>query len=213
MTVPFSQENLFEINENLQPVLTKIENYEYVIIDNFYKRPDDINQCLKQSWIQSWKKNDNGHNFKDYYDCRSFYPIKENKTESFFKTFLNIENQYCDVISTNVFSWINPPAQKFQFWPHQDSGLNIIVYLDKICSGGTALYDKMPVIETSEDIDIRFDIEKAELKVDLIQAVYNRCVVFNGQIPHGGYISNHESYTGENWRYNAVYFFKDIRYK
>ena len=213
MTTPFTQEYLFEINDNLQPILQKTKSYEYITIDNFYKRPENIYNFLKQTWVQNWKKGHNSANFVEYYDCRLLVPLQEDKTILFFQKLLNIPNQYCDVISTNIFKWINPPSQDYQFSPHQDLGLNIIVYLDKINSGGTALYNKMPNLHVNEDIDIRFNIKENNLNYELIQSVFNRCVIFNGQIPHGGYISNHNAYIEENWRYNAVYFFKDTRYK
>jgi hypothetical protein len=214
MTTPFLHHELFEINDNLEPEVKKVGEYQYLCIDNFYKNPYQINQMFKESWIQNFKIHPNGSNFKDYYDCRSHIPMdyygfdNENKTENYLKNLLNLKDHYCHRINTNVFSWINPPQSSFQFTPHTDPSYNILVYLDDISSGGTALYEKLPISDKSETMDIRNDITKEGINFDVIPSAMNRCVIFDGNIPHGGYIEDHSKYSNGNWRYNTVYFFK-----
>lgn len=214
MTRAFLQHYLFEINDNLKVEKNKTGPYEYLSIDNFYKRPEEIYTMLTESWVQSWKNNINGNNFREYFDCRSFFPIvqygfeNESKTTDYLKSILPLEGLSCNGICTNIFSWINTPPSNIQFMPHQDSSLNILIYLDKINSGGTALYEKMPHVDYPEEIDIRVDISKEKINHYVIPSFFNRCVIFDGNIPHGGFIENHSKYSNRNWRYNVVYFFE-----
>jgi hypothetical protein len=217
MTTPFVHHHLFEINDNLEIKKESLGNYNYFYIDNFYKRSEDIYQMFQDSWVLNWKLDSNGKNFKDYFDCRLTVPLKnhnfynENKTTNWLKTVLNLQNEECSVLATNIFSWINPPSSKnIQFKPHQDPSYNILVYLDKINSGGTALYPKIEKDMTPEEMDIRQDITAMKEDIQIIPSVFNRCVIFDGGIPHGGYIEDHSKYSNGNWRYNTVYFFNKV---
>lgn len=211
---PYLHDKLFEINDNLNPILKEIGPYQYLSIDNFYKRPDDIFDMLSNSWAPNWKLDvHRGNNFKEYYDCRLAFPIQD-KTIEFLKNIKLIKNDlgntYCTTLYTNSFSWINAPSSNYQFLPHEDDTLNVLVYMDKISSGGTAFYENYKwESDHNEDIDIRHNIE--ELKYHVIPAEFNKCVIFNGRIPHGGYIEDHNEYTTDmqksNWRQNLVYFF------
>jgi hypothetical protein len=214
MAVPFLHHHLFEINDNLKIQETSVGDFMYLYIDNFYKRPDDIYAMFEESWILNWKLDYKGRNFKDYFDCRSFIPLNnhgfpnENKTIEWLKDKLKLAELDCSRIATNVFTWINTPRSKnIQFCPHQDPTYNILVYLDKINSGGTALYKKVPEGIPSEYQDIQYDISSIKEDMQVIPSVFNRCVIFNGNIPHGGYIEDHSKYSNGNWRYNTVYFF------
>jgi|TARA_R100001460_G_scaffold93820_1_gene135836 hypothetical protein len=217
VTTPYIHHHLFEINDNLLAQEKYIGPYKYIVIDNFYKRADDIYDMLKESWVPNWKIKKDGRNFKDYFDCRTWISLQENgfenenKTTDYLKSLLKLDNHHCETIATNIFTWINPPEQKYQFVPHQDPSQNILVYMDKTCSGGTALYEKLPNYKTSggeqEYEDIKIDIDEQNIKKHIIQSKFNRCVIFDGDIPHGGYIDNHKEYSNGNWRYNVVYFF------
>lgn len=215
MTIPFIHHNLFEINNSFNIKEEKVNNFNYLIIDNFYKNPEKIHSWFQQSWVPPWKLDARGNNFKEYYDCRMFVPLtqhgfeNENKTTNFFKSLLNIKNKECVHIQTNIFTWINCPLNNdIQFRPHTDGGLNILVYLDKTCSGGTALYEYELSNLQKEEIDIRTDISDIKNNMHVIPSKFNRCVIFNGDIPHGGYIEDHQKYSNGNWRYNTLYCFE-----
>ena len=215
MAKPYLHYELFEINDDLNPILKDVGPYQYLSIDNFYKRPDDIFKMLSNSWIPNWSLRvredpDEDHNFKDYYDCRLTFPAQD-RTISFFKEIdlikTDIKNHYCTKLYTNTFSWINVPSSNFQMMPHEEDSLNFIVYMDKINSGGTALYENFKLnSDTNRDIDIRYNIEDS--KCHVIPADFNKCVIFNGRIPHGGYIDDHNQYTNGNWRQTLAYFFE-----
>jgi hypothetical protein len=210
MSKQYLHDEVFEINDDLNPILKDVGPYQYLCIDNFYKRPEDIHQILSESWAPNWKLDvHRGNNFKEYYDCRLAFPIQD-KTIQYIKNIdlikTDLGNTYCRTLFTNTFSWINPPSPNIQFLPHEDDTLNVLVYMDKISSGGTAFYENYKWEEHhNEDIDIRHNIEG--LKHHIIPSKFNRCVIFNGRIPHGGYIEDHSQYTNGNWRQNLVYFF------
>jgi len=200
---PFLPTELFEINDILDVHQGNIGRHKYLYIDNFYKRPKEIYKMLKESWHPNWKIDVEGRNFVDYYDCRTEVHLSSEKTINFLKDILNNQNVYCEKISFNIFSWINKPNKNIQFLPHTDYGQkNVLVYLDKSSSGGTAFYEEIP--NEDEYKDIRYDITGLEKHV--IPAKFNRCVIFDGSIPHGGYIEDHSKYSNGKWRYNAVYF-------
>jgi len=208
---PYLHDELFEINDNLNPILNEIGPYQYLSIDNFYKRPDDIHQMLSESWTPSFKISERGYNFKDYYDCRAVFPIQHDTIE-YLKNIPILKNKFenpdFNEIYSNTFSWINVPSPNCQFLPHEDENLNVLVYMDKIGSGGTALYENYKYMPHHvENIDIRYNIE--ELKYHVIPSEFNKCVIYNGRIPHGGYIEDHNQYTNGNWRHNLVYFFNN----
>jgi len=214
LTTPYTHHHLFEINDNLKLVKNKLGPYEYISIDDFYKRPEDIHQMLEDSWVPNWKINSQGRNYKDYFDCRSAIQLdlnngfeKEYKTMNFLKKALNIQEYSCSEIALNIFTWINTPEKNIQFLPHQDNNLNVIIYLDKINSGGTALYSQKRKDNPSEELDIQYNIDDIKKNIQVIPSKFNKCVIFNGNIPHGGFIKDHSKYSNGNWRYNAVYFF------
>lgn len=219
MTVPFFPHNLLRINDNLEVKENKLGPFTYYSIDNFFKEITHINNMLKYSYapatmMPAWKnKTALSRNFKDYFDCRINLNLdqhgfeEENSTVNFLKNTFDIKGE-CGFVGFNLFSWINIPKQSVQFCPHIDPSINILIYLDQYSSGGTALYEGEINTEEKEAYDIKFDTEILKNKTHIIPAKFNRCVIFNGSIPHGGYIDNHKTYSNGNWRYNAVYFFK-----
>lgn len=213
MAFPYIHDNLFEINDNLKVYQKTIGSFQYLYVDDFYKNAEKIHAMFENSWFPNWKISKEGRNFKDYYDCRMRFDINkwglknENKTKDFFNTFIDLSNFTCNEIYSNIFTWINTPKKEIQFWPHTDPTFNFLVTLDKINSGGTALYSRKPNNPTPEEIDIQFDTTNYESDICVIPSVFNRLVVFDGSINHGGYIEDHSKYSNGNWRYNTVYFF------
>ena len=71
MPVPYLKHMLFDLNPNLTIDTGEIEGVgKIVIIENFFKYPDEIKRMLDQSWVTSWKNSPTSKNFVDYYDCR-----------------------------------------------------------------------------------------------------------------------------------------------
>lgn len=225
MPVAYQKHQLFALNPQLGVTKRKVEGVgDVVIIENFFAYPDDIALMLEQAWCPSWKNSPTSNNFIDYYDCR--YELGRdvgsyNSTEyqqivkDLALSKLGIKCHAKEVhTSFNVFQWIDPPKDiGIQMHPHIDGKdvLASIVYLDKFSDGGTAFYSEYqdnPDIPESEDI--RFDISKNAKLIDVVEANFNRCVIYPGNFPHGGYINNHNTYTGDNWRLNMVMFMETM---
>ena len=79
--------------------------------------------------------------------------------------------------------------------------------MDKINSGGTAFYEgEISREKDYESNDMRFDVKN--YNKHLVKSEFNKCVIFDGNILHAGYIEDHKKYSNNKWRYNTVYFFK-----
>ena len=208
MTVPYKRADLFEINDSVDIEEKQVGPYKYWSISNFYKHAEDIHQMFENSWFPNWKINEQSRNFKDYYDCRNEMAIfSDEKSNTFFKNLFKNSSLSCSVLGKHAFTWINTPSNYFQFPPHYDNSFNVLVYMDKINSGGTAFYEgELSKTTDYESTDMRFDIKNYDKHV--IPSEFNKCVVFDGNILHAGYIDDHQKYSNGNWRYNTVFFFK-----
>ena len=220
MPVPYLKHELFDLNPNLTVDAGEIEGVgKIVIIENFFKYPDEIKRMLDQSWVTSWKNSPTSKNFVDYYDCRfdlsgDITSFRSDGYQSLIRELADTElgircSNYEVATSFNIFQWLNPPAsQHIQSRPHTDGRglLASIVYLDKYSNGGTAFYTKYKELDYTEEDDIRYDIHKHADLTEVVEANFNRCVIYPGEYPHGAYINDHKIYTGENWRMNMVMF-------
>jgi hypothetical protein len=212
MIFPFISECLFDINPNFK--LNFIDGV--IIIDDWYLNYEGIYNVLINMPVARWKSNINSKNFIDYYDCRPIFPIHEHKISvqgsELIKSFIT------DLYKTNkVIERVNPTEFNYyknikldidsnmQHFPHIDYEYNAIVYLDKICSGGTAIYD-LAHIKNTESFNLLYNVSNIPKKI--IQAFPNRLVIFEGKKMHGGYIENHNKYT-KDWRINQIMFFDE----
>jgi hypothetical protein len=216
MIIPYIPDDLFKVNDNLSP---KFEG-EVIIIDNYYKNIEQIQELISNSYVPRWKWNKDTRNFKDYYDCRHVLPNNYFSYEYTAKMeyLANlIRHYYKDpqpleisepFYEFNIFKHINlPSSNNMQMFPHRDAPYAALVYLDNISSGGTAMYDSSVNIENTEASYLFTDISKYPKKVT--QARTNRLVLFRANIPHGGYIENHSRYLND-WRINQVMFFDPL---
>jgi hypothetical protein len=216
--IPIIVEDLFEINKNY----TSSFNNEIIIIDNWYKNPEEIIKVLENIPAPRWKNSKNSKNWIDYYDCRPiihsywnnekiYDPAKEivfNINKYFFKGSKNNFNLITMPFEFNAYKNIkkNIP-NRFQHFPHSEGNIfNCIIYLDKISSGGTAFYE-IDSLENKEDDNLLFDVSNLEKSV--VPAKFNRAVIFNGKKYHGGYIEDHSKYLNA-WRINQVLFFEPV---
>jgi len=208
--IPYEPNKLFEVGN------FKVEKSgDVLIVDNWYKNYEDIFDLLQNTPVPIWKK-EVGRNFVDYYDCRPILNFN----------FLDVEKMNCvmmlrnlikkhfiitselkmvnRVFEFNYFKHIKfGVSSNLQHHPHVDHTFNALVYLDKVCSGGTAIYDYF-CGDNNEHLNLLFDVSNHSKT--LIEAKPNRLVVFNGLRPHGGFISDHDEYV-DSWRINQVMFF------
>lgn len=221
MITPFIIEDLFEVSDKLT---AKYEN-GIIIVDNFYKNFEKVHAVLQNMPVPNWKLSSTSRNFKDYYDCR---PLIYNGNAAFVdnvqlnnatKKVFKIANDLMEESLTakgkiqhlnfefNYFKHISlPESNDIQFYPHHDSPIAAIIYLDKVCSGGTALYHDLNPSEfpNLEHNNVMHDT--SNLKRQIIPAKPNRLVIFPGGTMHGGYIEDHSKYLND-WRINQVMFF------
>ena len=213
MIVPFIAGDLFRVNENLKVHFID----DIIIIDNYYKHYDDIYEVLTNMPVPRWKWSSNTRNFKDYYDCRprisnkwysDEYKMSISNIFNMIKEYYNekeehfiLENDY----EFNYFKHIkNIPDNNFQFYPHFDYPYASIIFLDKISSGGTALYQDICDLENKEDDYLFYDVGKIHKKV--VKSKPNRHIIFKSTNYHGGYIEDHKKYIND-WRMNQVMFY------
>jgi hypothetical protein len=218
MIKPFIVDELFELNEELG--IAFIDDVIY--IDNFYKNYEKIYKLLNNISVPNWKISSESKNFVDYYDCS--YTIDTSCCSEKYahgmimlgeliSKFFKEEKRFVPNSTNcrfNVFKNITyNRSNNLQHFPHIDTVYNVIVYLDKQCSGGTALYPDIERLHNTEHIDLFYDTSKINKKI--IQAKPNRLAIFKGEQYHGGYIEDHNAYTGENWRINQVMFFEEYK--
>lgn len=215
MNIPFIPEDLLEINENYKVVFN---NDLMLIVDDWYKNFDQFYDLLRQAPLPRWKWQEGGKNFVDYYDCRPLFnlnfpdhkkinrfvaTLKELIAEKFNDTNnLELEN---NLLEFNFYKNIKKNVSSdLQHFPHVDFKYNCIVYFDKICSGGTAIYPDLKNLQNTESYNLLHNI--SNYKRILIQSKPNRLVIFKGNFYHGGFIQNHNDYV-DDWRMNQILFF------
>ena len=224
MPIPYLHQELFELSPSIKVKVKEIDNVgPIMIIDNFYAYPNDIALMLEQSWVPAFHMNGISRNFKDYYDCR-YHKVAQSNThprynESQSLLFDLIKNKLKFEVSDkeydytfNLFKWINTPASNdIQFYPHKDSDNHIasVIYLNENeeLNHGTAFYEQVDELPNEEAVDIRVNIYEHTVPADVIEAKFNRCIVYPSWYWHGAYIDDHEQFV-DNWRYNQVYFMK-----
>jgi hypothetical protein len=221
MIIPFIPHELFEVNPNY--TITSFDG-EVLIIDNWYKNYTEIKNVLYNTPAPRWKWTPTSRNFIDYYDCRpvlldelnmgsSNGSVQElcNNIFSHYKQqsmlFLNTE-----LHTFNFFKAIKPNiSNNLQHFPHRDTNtFTCIVYLDEICSGGTALYYSDTFKRNEEQESLLVDV--SGLNTRIVKAVPNRLIIFRGDTLHGAYIDDYEKYQ-DNWRMTEVYFISPDNWK
>ena len=214
MIEPVIYDELFETNSGATPVFQD----GVVYIDNFYKNYEDIYRMVSNMSVPRWKHTPGTRNFIDYYDCRirlgnTYYGESyHNRIQSIGKVIQHFFNEKAQIQITDTDFEFNcyknirrGIPNNLQHFPHVDWKYNALVYIDKVSSGGTAFYPKLKKLVNQEEKNLLHDVGEYEKVV--VEAKPNRLVMFKGDIYHGGYIEDHDAYTGENWRINQVMFF------
>lgn len=205
---PINPEDIFEWNPNY----TLTYENGVIICDNWYRYPERIEECLSNFSISRGKYSKTSKNWVDYYDCR--FSIRVNfpsKCLEPLEEIGNIIREYfvdassdltTDIYEFNAYKNIKRDIPStLQHYPHIDDDVyNCIVYLDRVESGGTAIYE-MNRIPLQEEHNILYNVENIAKRI--IPAKFNRLVIFDGNIMHGGYIADHNAYI-DTWRLNQA---------
>ena len=221
---PYITEELWKLSPHLEPRFD--EQTQVVTIDNFFANAEDIHEHLSTRPVPMWKYNSerDSRNGIDYNDCRVVdfvgHPTRlyENSIETMkqiCRRYWNKANYHCNSnIEVNCFQPLAVTDNKYQHYPHTDSELataddmstlNLIVYLDKIEDGGTAVYGG-EWIWNAEHQNLLYPVEELFTIDHIIPAKFNRCVIFPGNRLHGAYINDYSKYK-DTWRYSYVRFF------
>ena len=200
-------------------------------IDNFYEDPDTLYEWIRNRDYPMWKYNTerNTRNGHTYYDCRITDKIAHPSRlyENEMDRVLNICRKYYHpgeydwqrIYEFNCFQTITEFDTRMQHYPHTDSELstpdnestlNMIIYMDKEDSGGTAVYNGT-WLSNDEHENVLFPVEERFEVERIIPAKFNRCVIFPGNRIHGAWIDDYNKYTGDSWRYTQVNFLHPIR--
>ena len=201
------------------------EEKKCVIIDNYYENPEDVYEFVQKRDVPLWKYNEerNSPNGTDYLDCRIVDKIGH-PTRGWVNSIerlANVARQYWhkgdyswrDDFEVNCFKTINVLDNKLQHYPHIDgnfddpddcSVINVLVYLDKVEDGGTAVYESA-WIPNNEGEGLLQPVEEIMDLAYVIPAKFNRCVMFTGNKMHGAYINDYNKYK-DDWRLSQVFF-------
>lgn len=203
--------HLFEINKDL--VITKYDDYA-IIIDNFYTNYDQLHD-----YVVSLPKEGRGIFTNDYLLGRTRikgrYPNKDildNMIEDMSLKYFNTNDKVLDKdILINSIELFTDIPDGYQNWPHYDPGITCIIYLDKICEGGTVVYDipeglpEKYLKDTLEFGKSYFrDVSKLDI-VFMVEAKPNRMVLFNARKLHGAYIKDKSKYFNEQRLHQIIF--------
>jgi hypothetical protein len=223
MKKTYALDELFAVNPKIE------HTYEngVITIHNFFENPDDIYEHLQNRQYPMWKYSTerNSPNGTVYNDCRITdkigHPTRVGVNE--MERVLDICRKYWwtgnysykHIHEFNCFQTITEFDPKMQHYPHIDSEfitpddkstLNMLVYMDKEESGGTAVY-KGEWITNMEHMGVLYPVEE-DFEIDyIIPAQYNTCVIFTGNKLHGAWIDDYTKYCEDKWRYSYVRFF------
>ena len=219
MITPFNSHQLFDLNDDLTIHYDK--QSRVLFIDNFYKNYCEITTTLNNFAVDKWKgRSPDTRNYIDYFDCRLVLGMYNNlKPDDIEQKYIKLFNAIEECLNVNVdnsrpesslyhvqfFRHIKTPdSPNVNFVPHIDPNtINLIVYLDNHCAGGTSFYESYPDI-VQEESNVMIDVCKYKPKF-AVNAKPNQAVIFDGNRPHGGYINNHDIYT-QHWRTSNVMF-------
>ena len=219
MNRPYIPEDLLEVGD-----FEVVSNDNgCLVVDNWYKNFEDLYQVVTNLSVPRWKWKEGSRNFVDYYDCRSRlninYPegCEEHKVGAYLGQIsqlmqnhfqehrqLSTPNAPNSLLEFNFYKNINQGvSNSMQHYPHVDLEYNLIVFIDKVSSGGTALYRNIDQLDNDESQNLLMDISEYERTV--IPAKPNRLVIFSGDTYHGGYIEDHNKYV-KDWRITQITF-------
>jgi len=223
----FILDDLFKFSSNFN---AEFDGFA-LTIDNFYENAEDLHDWIQNRQYPMWKysKERPSRNGIDYNDCRITDKIAHPTRiyESEMERLLNLCRKYFHkgeynwdrIYEFNCFQTLSVFDTKIQHYPHTDSELNcpddestlnMIVYMDKQESGGTAVYNGT-WLSNDEHLNVLYPVEERFEIERIIPAKFNRCVIFPGNRIHGAWIEDYNKYTGDSWRFTQATFFHPTR--
>lgn len=214
--------NFFSPNYDITVEVKELpQNKKFVVIDNFYKNPDDILNLVSAipptnnpniiGGLRGRRVDVNynmahlGTMFTDI--ISNVWNIDYNCEENFKHHSLCVNVQTDDNLGPCV--------------PHQDGYLNgkfaVGIFLNKDVAGGTAFYTYKDIINPTEEFMSKEEITEKFYpfyiqdnyghykKVEIAEMVYNRCIIYEREILHTPYIPRGH-FTDDNPRLMQMFF-------
>lgn len=217
---PFLHNELFRPKSYGTLQCVSVGDAPVLVADNFLQNFDELRQVVLSSPVGNWKYNERGRNYKDYYDCRLFFPAGQ--FTMFRKSIELIEDNFKvktkhnqGHISVNWFKQINEKRADFAF-PHTDKIIpkeqfTCLIYLnsEEESVGGTAFFKlKEGYNAPMENGDDYWpDMEPWEM-IGSIEMKPNRLVIFPAQYYHAAYHPENGFYN--NPRMTLVYWMEEL---
>ena len=212
-----TEQNIFEINQNVVVQTQSLDDSKVYIIDNFYRHPEKVLNFFLSVPPKIHKKNEKPSYNQVYFDDRR-HRLKSDKISHVYKFLSSLCNQKSvlgdDTIVTNFtrfkISTFNDYKQNY-WWPHIDEGYTGILYLSDDNTSGTNLYN---VLTYTKDCNTNEHYKPWRSKKDYqilisLESKFNRMVLFDAlKFCHGMNICN-QKYFSDEYRINQVFFFAE----
>ena len=203
---------MFEINNKKVETYT-VEDYEFSVIHDFYKNPDEVAN-LFHTVRPEWHKHQAGfyHQGVDFMDKRHYLysedlPPVINFLETVTKQrYIDWERDHSKTLTnTNYIKFLNHKYDNHIFYPHVDFGKTSVVYLNKEKSKGTNFYHPIKYKQGEEHRAHFIAADQVEI-MHHIHSEYNKLIIWEGKtLWHG--LCMDPRYTDE-WRINQCFFFQ-----
>ena len=203
---------MFEINNKKVETYT-VEDYEFSVIHDFYKNPDEVAN-LFHTVRPEWHKHQAGfyHQGVDFMDKRHYLysedlrPVIDYLETVTKQRYINWDDQHVKTLTnTNYIKFLNHKYDNHIFYPHVDFGKTSVVYLNKEKSKGTNFYHPIKYKQGEEHRAHFIPADQVEI-MHHIHSEYNKLIIWEGKtLWHG--LCMDPKYTDE-WRINQCFFFQ-----
>lgn len=203
---------MFEINNKKVETYT-VEDYEFSVIHDFYKNPDEVAN-LFHTVRPEWHKHQAGfyHQGVDFMDKRHYLysedlrPVIDYLETVTKQRYINWDDQHVKTLTnTNYIKFLNHKYDNHIFYPHVDFGKTSVIYLNKEKSKGTNFYHPIKYKQGEEHRAHFIPADQVEI-MHHIHSEYNKLIIWEGKtLWHG--LCMDPKYTDE-WRINQCFFFQ-----
>lgn len=214
-----TEENIFEINQNIVLEAQLLNDSKLYVIDDFYKHPEKVLNIFLSVPPKIHKRNQKSSYNQIYFDDRR-HRLKSDKISHVYKFLGSLCDQKSvlgdDAVVTNFTrfktSAFNDYKQNY-WWPHIDEGYTGILYLSNDTESGTNLYN---VLNYTKDFNDNEHYKPWRNKEDYqvlmsLESKFNRMVLFDAlKFCHGMNICN-QKYFSDEYRINQVFFFSESK--
>lgn len=214
-----TEENIFEINQNIVLEAQLLNDSKLYVIDDFYKHPEKVLNIFLSVPPKIHKKNQKSSYNQIYFDDRR-HRLKSDKISHVYKFLSSLCDQKSvlgdDAVVTNFTRFKTSAFNNYKqnyWWPHIDEGYTGILYLSNDTESGTNLYN---VLNYTKDFNDNEHYKPWRNKEDYqilmsLESKFNRMVLFDAlKFCHGMNICN-QKYFSDEYRINQVFFFSESK--